>query len=361
MRITFICPFNLDRLTGTPIRTRTTISAASHVGQVYVVSQGYTAVADGVECSSVTLGGLLSFTKKSLSILKQFRPDVVHGVTTAAVPTLLLYRYLFNARVRIVYEMHGWAWFEMHALRRPFTRTIFLLLDRLGLLCADAVIVMSYTQKDFLLRYIASDQKITVIWGPVDTIPKYSAPRAESDVVTFGYLGNDAWWQGLPLLLEAAQRLSIHKNITFVVGGFDASDEASFPRLSNVHYLGKVPREEVFIVLQKCDVLLSPRIPGGVSDLQYPHKLSEYLSAARPVIASSTSDQPHIITTAKCGVIVEPLTIENLIHSIVELSAYSQQGRIAMGERSYAFACSYFSLTSLIHSLKSIYSTPSLQ
>jgi len=58
-----------------------------------------------------------------------------------------------------------------------------------------------------------------------------------------GYLGNDSFWQGLPLILEAAKILQSEKNIRFVLGGFDPKNYQNYG-LVNTDFAGVVPRGE---------------------------------------------------------------------------------------------------------------------
>lgn len=353
MRVVFLCPFNLDRLTGTPIRARTIISAVSQNTDVSVISQQFSAPASVI---TYNLGScsLLMYTWRSLSSLKKIHPEVVHGITTASVPALLSYKYFCNWHVRLVFEMHGWAWFEMAELRGIFLRVIFLLCDLIGLNSADRIIVMSNTQKIFVSTKTLSPHRITVIWGPVDSIPQY-LPIVLRREVRVGYAGNALWWQGLQYIIGAAAILVEEKHITFHLAGFDSSDSSQFPQLSSIVYYGRLERDQVFSFLTSCDVLISPRVTGGVSDLQFPHKLSEYLSAGRPVITSSASDQPLIVCKNSCGLVVDPLNAETLAKAISSFSRLSLEERDAMGRRAHQFAERNLSLPVLAQKLMHIY------
>ena len=341
MRVSFLCPFNLNRPTGTPSRARTTITAASLVGEVHIIS-------NTKGCT------FFAFTRRALALLKDQKPDVIHGVTSVSVPAFLLYRYFFSPRVHLVFEMHGWAWAELAQEHKPFTRFALLLFDIVGLNCAHAVIVMSHTQKEFVSRWTFNSGRILVLWGPVDSLPPFISASHEGPLVV-GYLGNSSWWQGLHYLLNAAVLLKDDSSFTFRLAGFNTSELENFPHIPSIQYQGILKESEVLPFWRGCNVLISPRLPGVVSNLQFPHKLSGYLSAGRPVIVSSTNDQAHIVREAQCGLVVDPLNAESLAQALKEFAQLSQEEQQKMGERASHFAHKHFSPEILVTTLKKLY------
>lgn len=354
MHITFICPFDLDRLSGTPTRSRTTMRAATDCGEVAVITQRMSTPIDGVTLRALGMCGLLTFTRLALNELRQSSPEVVHGITTASVPAMLFYKLFKRSRVKIIFEMHGWSWFELKGSRRPLLRMAFYLLDVIGLTLADTVIVMSYTQKAFVSRFPVTQNKIKVVWGPVDSIPPLVA-SPEAPPLVVGYLGNSSWWQGLDYLIKAALMFSETSGIEFHLAGFEAHDEENFPRRKNIHYFGQLPEDEVIPFLQGCHVFVSPRVVAPVSNLQFPHKLSKYLSIGRPVIVSISNDQARIVQDAECGIVIDTLNQEHIANAIRTLAEQSLEERDLYGERAYRFAKEHFSPEYLAATLRKLY------
>lgn len=286
----------------------------------------------------VTTGNanLFAFTRMAVAALRMSRPDVIHGITTASIIPMIVYRLCFNWRVRLVFEMHGWAWFEQAQSRRPFLRIALAILDYLGLWFTDAVIAVSKTERSFLARLTFGASRIHVVWDPVDFDDEYSPADSGGEIVV-GYIGNSAWWQGLQHLTAAAAQLA-GENIRFRLAGFDAADATRFPVLPNVEYIGRVERKDVVSFLRGCDILVSPRLPEKVSNLQFPHKLSEYLAVGRPVVVSSASDQPEVVREGKCGIVAEPLSGESVAQAIREIAALAPSEREQWGRRAYEYA-----------------------
>ncbi len=335
MNVAVVCPFSLERLTGTPIRALTTITAVA--SRYTVVAIARAGKAEGAEVRVTGPVGLFSFTRATIRHLRECKPDIVHGLTTASIVPLLIYKWVFSHRVHIVFEMHGWAWFEQKGSSAFPKRLAFTLMDYFGLWFAGAVIAVSKTEKAFLSKRTRGAERIFVVWDPIDFENDYHPP-APSPSFTVGYIGNAAWWQGLQYLIDSARLLQNDTRISFKLAGFDSTDTKKFPPLPRVAYVGRVERVDVISFLETCDVLVSPRLPEGVSDLQFPHKLSEYLAVGRPVIVSSASDQPEVVRDGKCGLVANPLSGQVIAECIQKIAALSPEERAQWGKRAYTFA-----------------------
>ncbi len=342
MKISFICPFDLEQYTGTPKRTKTTISVAKRCADISVTS-------------SLKQEKFFPFFKRALQSLKQEKPDIIHAVTTLAIPSAVVFKLFSKWKVKIVFEMHGWGWYEVR--KNLIKKTIFLFIDCVGLWLSARVIAMSYSEKKFLTQRVWNAKKIIVLWGPVECDGVYVPPEDNKNFIA-GYLGNGSWWQGIHYIIGAAKILAEkRKDIFFTLAGFDFSDQEKYPRLPNVSYLGKISEISVVPTLHAADVLLSPRLKEKVSDLQYPHKLSEYLASGRPVIVSSASDQPFVIEKADCGVVVHDMNAENLAHIILHMADLTKEEREKMGQNAFAFAKKNLSSETFEKKLRDIYSS----
>ena len=116
-----------------------------------------------------------------------------------------------------------------------------------------------------------------------------------------------------------------------------------------------VPRDGVPGALARCHVLVSPRARFVVSDSQYPFKLSAYLAAGRPIVATAVSDQPRVIGEAGCGVIVPPGDPDALAEAVRRLVTLPAAERQELGRRARAFAEQRLSLDALADALLALY------
>ena len=118
--------------------------------------------------------------------------------------------------------------------------------------------------------------------------------------------------------------------------------------------IAAVTREQTAEQLARCHVLLSPR-KGRAADMQYPFKLSSYLAAGRPVIATDVSDQRRIIEGAHCGVVVPPGSPQAIAEAVMRLKGEAPEARVEMGRRARRFAEEHLSLEQFRATLTSMY------
>ncbi|MCS7030629.1 MAG: glycosyltransferase [Gloeomargarita sp. SKYG116] len=283
---------------------------------------------------------------------------MVHLVNPAGILAALAYKTGYP-QVKIITEIHGLTRYEM-TQARPWSRLAFQGLEWLSLKFADHVVAMSYSQKHLIVQEFGLDlaQKISVIWGPVDVQSIRCENLARGDKFTVGYLGNGSFWQGIGLILYAVEKLTDYPHIHFLLGGIQPDlyrIHLPQPLPDNLTVIPVIPRGQESAFLSQCHVLVSSRIGGQVSESQYPYKLSYYLAAGRPIIASAVSDQPLIIERAKCGLIFDPNQPETLVQKILELFYMDEQQRQEMGRNGRRFAETYLDLEQLGTQLLAIY------
>jgi glycosyltransferase involved in cell wall biosynthesis len=349
----FVFPWDLTAEKATAIRARVTIDAVRR-RFAEAAPEAVSVVNPDLEHGAPAKGVWMQrFVPAALRELEAHAPSVIHAITTQSIVPALLYRRRHPA-ARVVFEMHGLTCLEHDGLRVRRRLTLGLL-DALGAHRADAIVAMSFTQRELLRRWLRVRQaKVHVLWGPVDlTLFRYEEPPPTPPFVV-GYAGNDAFWQGTDTILAAARLLDGVPGIRFHLLGFPADlDRPDVP--PNVSLLGVVPRDGVPGALARCHVLVSPRARLVVSNSQYPFKLSAYLAAGRPIVVTAVSDQPRVITEAGCGVVVPPDDPPALAAALRQLVALSEAERLALGRRARAFAERRLSPEALADALVPIY------
>jgi glycosyltransferase involved in cell wall biosynthesis len=353
LHVAFVFPWDLASDKATAIRARVTIDALRRrlaeesLGAVSVVSPD-------LEQSGPTRGFWLQrFVPAALRDLEAHAPDVIHAMTTQSIAPALLYRRR-HPETRVVFEMHGLTCLELDGLRLG-RRLMLGLFDAWGAHGADAIVAMSFSQRELLRRWLrVRREKVQVLWGPVDLqLFRYDEPPPAPPFV-IGYAVNDVFWQGTETIIAAARLLRDQRDMRVHLLGFPAERyRDGLP--DNVSLLGVVPRDEVPSALARCHVLVSPRARLVVSDSQYPFKLSAYLAAGRPIVATAVSDQPRVIAEAGCGVIVPPGDPPALAAAIRRLAALPTAERLALGRRARAFAEQRLSLDALADVLGALY------
>ena len=365
LKVALVCPFDLERLSGTPVRAKLTAQTLNNHCELLVCATGgrdaYVKVISEVwepRPHRRPRFRLDRFTGQVLQALQTFQPDVVHLVTPSGILSALLYR-MRHPHVKIITEIHGLTCYEM-TRGNWLARNLFQFLDFLSLRSAHHIIAMSYSQKKVITQLFGQnlEKKISVLWGPVDLNAIQAMPWPNGETLTLGYLGNGSFWQGIDLILQAVAMLKHHPHIHFILGGIQPDFykiQLPDPLPSNLTVIPKVPVGEENHFFGQCQGLISSRIGGAVSESQYPYKLSYYLAAGRPVIASNVSDQRLIIEQAQCGFIFDPLQPETLGNCILTLANMNRLERQKMGHRGRQFAEAYLSLERLGTMLMELY------
>jgi glycosyltransferase involved in cell wall biosynthesis len=358
--VAFVCPFTLIKPTGTPIRANLTIQAARRFARCHVISLGgYEGEHDheiqdvwGTRRPDSRQFRVWVFARKGAGVLADIRPKIVHAFGPLGMLPALRLRPL-GCQPRLVLELHGLLGEEVRN-HWPGGRLFHRFLDRIAVRRADAIIAMSYSQREILLkRYGITPQRITVVWGPVDLdLFAYREPVAR-DALRVGYAGNDGPWQGVEDAMAAAASFRDEPHIAFRFIGI-REDRLQPPAGVATEYFPGASRAETARLLSECDILLSPR-RGKAAATQYPFKLSAYLAVGRPIIATDVSDQRHILEAAGCGVVVPPGLPEAIAAAIRQLQSMSHADRVAMGVRGRRFAEAHLSLDRFQETLAGVY------
>ena len=360
LSIAFVCPFTLIKQTGTPIRANLTIEVASRFACCHVISLGgfegerHHEIEDvwGRRRPTGRQFRLGVFARKAARVLAEIRPGVVHCFTPLAMlPALWVRRGQVDSG--LVLELHGLLAEEIRT-HWPGGVLFHRLLDRLAVRRADAIIAMSHSQREILLRrYRVSPERVTVMWGPVDLdLFEYREPP-EREMFRVGYAGNDAPWQGVEDLMAAARSFQGDARVTFRFIGI-REDRFEVPTGTPMEFFAGASREETARLLEDCDVLLSPR-RGKVAETQYPFKLSAYLAVGRPIIATDVSDQRLILERAGCGLVVPPESPPALAGAIRQVCDLPHNQRVEMGLRGRRFAEEHLSMPQFQAALARVY------
>lgn len=206
--------------------------------------------------------------------------------------------------------------------------------ERLNLRAADLIFVVSEVERRNLIRAGVRPEKIVVNANGVDTDrfrPECggSAVRSELGIgakTVIGFVGTFGPWHGAPVLAESARlvRSNTHCHFLFVGDGDQRAQTESIVTASGVSatFTGRMSHEEVPAYLDACDILVSPhvRATDGSEFFGSPTKVFEYLSMAKPVIASRLGQVGEVIRDDQNGLLVEPGDASALARAIERLA-----------------------------------------
>ena len=219
-------------------------------------------------------------------------------------------------------------------LRMPMGRpTLWFLraLERLGYRGADAVLTPTPAARDRIVRRFPG-VKSTVVSSGVDLdLFQPSLRSAEvrqsmgvgPDDFLVGYCGLHGLFQGLEVVVEAANRLRGHPAIKFVMVG-DGPARRSLVSLAkergvtNLRFEDTVPRSAVASILASCDAAMAPltaEMPGTM-----PSKVYEALASGVPLIVTRGCEAEALVTEHGVGRAFTPLDSEELAAILVEMA-----------------------------------------
>jgi colanic acid biosynthesis glycosyl transferase WcaI len=168
---------------------------------------------------------------------------------------------------------------------------------------------------------------------------------ARPDDVLVLHAGNMGEKQGLDLVLEAADRLRIHKEIKFALAGAGAMRDtlektAKRRGLDNVRFFPVQSPEYLPLMLAAGDIHLVVQ-RREAADLVMPSKLTNILAAGRPTVATAAPGTTlyRILNEYDCGITTTPGSTEELARAIGSLAKDLQmRERLARNARRYAEA-----------------------
>ncbi len=171
------------------------------------------------------------------------------------------------------------------------------------------------------------------------------------------YCGTVGLAQGVGTLVEAAAELrDAPPSPEFLIVG-DGAERESLERdaaergLGDVHFAGRVPREEVPGLIGSAEVAVLSLVDVPLFEDALPTKMLEYMAAARPVVASAAGDVSRLLARAEAGVACSPGDATALAAGI--RTVLSDPERAArMGENGRRYVESHYSRKAFVATLE---------
>ena len=220
---------------------------------------------------------------------------------------------------------------------------------------ADGIAVISESFRDYFLAGGVEPQRIWSVRDPARLGP-VSEPRdavrarlgwRDRDFVVL-HTGSMGYKQGLETVVHAAYRSRADAGLRFVLQGdgnqrADLEGLAAGLRVPNLSFLPLAPEAEFAGIVRAADLLLLVQ-RASVRNMSRPAKLSSYLAAGVPVLASVSSEDETAreLGLAQAGLVVAPDDPDALLAGIAKLRAEPGR-REAFGENGRRYADRYLS------------------
>ncbi len=184
---------------------------------------------------------------------------------------------------------------------------------------ADRLIAPTEFVRRWYAQHKTPREKIIVALPGLD-VPTLSSPdRQRPDgAVRFAYIGGHSWQKGVHVLLEAFK--DVESGGELWIAGDETADPAYVTRLrslatSNVRFLGRLARAEVWKTLSQVDVVVVPSMWYET----FSFLVSEAFAAGVPVIASRLGPLADRVSHGVDGLLVPPGDVQALRNALLQL------------------------------------------
>ncbi len=257
-------------------------------------------------------------------------------------------------KIPLILEFNGSEyWVDQNWASKKWFKLGFLVrwIERLNIHRADYIIVVSAVLKENLIHEGVRSEKILVnpngvntdYYDPAVLITSRKSIRSAlhlNEKFVFGFVGTFSIWHGIDVLHEMIPNV-IAKNsqVHFLLIGEGPLRKDLQHHLTKkdvdkyVTFTGMVPQHEARKYLAACDAFLSPTQPNkdGSRFFGSPTKLFEYMSMAKPIIASDLEQVAEVIQPAS-GILVKPKNIDGFVQAAVLLIDEDNKKRSEKGK-----------------------------
>jgi glycosyltransferase involved in cell wall biosynthesis len=245
-------------------------------------------------------------------------------------------------RVPFVLEYNGSeVWVGRHWGQRLKYEALAERIERLNLVCADLVVVVSRPLADEVARAGVDPAKILTNPNGVETsryrpdidgckvLARYGWNRRE---VVVGFIGTFGPWHGAEVLARAFASLrSTDPDLMPAVRLLMMGDGARLPAARRIVddsgasdatvFTGLIPQDQGAEHLAACDILVAPHVANadGTPFFGSPTKLFEYMAMGRGIVASNLDQIGEVLEHGRTGWLVEPGDVRALAAGIRHL------------------------------------------
>lgn len=263
-------------------------------------------------------------------VVEDWRPDVLHAHSPALCGQAAL-RVARRQGIPLVYEIRafwedaavGNGTSKANSLRYRLTRQ----LENFVVGHADAVVTICEGLREDLVARGTAPERITVVPNGVDMALFGTPPEPEIELArelglvdahgermpVIGFIGSFYDYEGIDILIEAMELLvRYHPDARLLlVGGGPCEDAlraqaAKSRAASAIHFVGRVPHDQVERYYALTDILAFPRKRSRLTDLVTPLKPLETMAQGKLVCASDVGGHRELIQDGVTGRLFMP-------------------------------------------------------
>jgi glycosyltransferase involved in cell wall biosynthesis len=269
----------------------------------------------------------------------EFKPDFVHAHDLPMVPVALLFKILF--RLPVIFDMHENYPEALKAFgKKGLINFLFKnykaakLLEKFCIKRSDAIITVVKENSERLIQQGVKSEKIYLVSNTVDLDTFATEPVDEKILEKYrnqvvllyaGYVtperGLNVVVKGMNFLKEKLPRvkLLIVGNGISVSGLKKISDDLSLNDF--IEFIEWPGHDKLASYFEAAKIFISPQPKNDFWDTTIPHKLFEYMSKSKPVLAADSKAIKRVIEETACGLTYQSGNAEDFAAKALELLA----------------------------------------
>ena len=184
-------------------------------------------------------------------------------------------------------------------------------------------------------------------------LPEVPALQAGFSVV---FAGNVGVAQAVEIIVETAELLKSHSEISFVVFGQGSRwewmrEQVQKRGLTNLHLPGRYPIETMPGLMQKASALLVSLADQPIFAATVPNKVQAYMAAGRPILACLNGEGARLVAEAGAGLTVPAEDVQGLATAVLRLYQMSADQREELGANGRRYFNTHFNHDHLVDQL----------
>ena len=274
---------------------------------------------------------------KIYKAIVEFKPDYIHAHDLPMVPIGLMFKKIF--RLPVIFDMHE----NYPEALKAFGKTGLInflfknykaakLLEKFCIKRSDAIITVVRENSERLIQQGVKEEKIYLVSNTVDLKTFATEPIDEKIIERYrknmvllyaGYVtperGLDVVVRGVSFLKEKitnAKLLIIGNGIT-VPSLKKISDDLSLNNF--VEFIGWPGHDKLASYFEAAKIFISPQPQCEFWDTTIPHKLFEYMSQSKPVLAADSKAIKSVVEETSCGVTYKSNNPEDFSAKVLEI------------------------------------------
>jgi len=226
---------------------------------------------------------------------------------------------------------------------------------------SDQIIINSPIFKEYIQAKGVEAQRIRFIPNSLTSEELNLAlrpPPLSEEKIKVMYTGNIGLAQDILKLLSVAERLKEYPNIEFVIIGYgfrknEVETEIKARGLNNITFTQAKSRKATLQELAAAHIAYVSLVEKSVFDKVLPGKIIDYMCVGKPIVADVSGFAANLIRGARCGLIAENRSVEQIADHIVMLA--QNRGLMNLfGNNGYQYAKQHFYWNHNIEGLRHI-------